>query len=199
MNAISLTLLLALAGRPVHHVPTTEPQPQAPAAAAPALTDAELARRVDEYLGTIDTPITADEWRALGPRAVAPLAAVATDADALPTRRAKALGALSILGGAQSKQVILDTAQSEEAPFAVRASALRGAGRLLTPSALAKTISPVLQHAREAPVRAVAAEVLAGHAGASGCTAVRAQVARESGQAHAQFTRAMARCGAAVP
>jgi len=199
MTATSLMLLIALGGRPVPHQLPPPAAEQAPAAPAPALSDEEVAHRVDAYLGSIDTPITADEWRALGPRAVARLSTVATDSGALSTRRAKALGALSILGGAQSKQVILDAAQSEEAPFAVRASALRGAGRLLTPSALAKTISPVLQHAREAPVRAVAAEVLAGHAGASGCTAVRAQVARESGQAHAQFTRAMARCGAAVP
>jgi hypothetical protein len=199
MNAISLTLLLALAGRPVHHAPTTEQQPQAPAAAPAALTDAELARRVDEYLGTIDTPITADEWRALGPRAVTPLAAVATDADALPTRRAKALGALSVLGGTRARQVVLDTAASEQAPFAVRASALHAAGRLVGPKSLSKTLSPVLEKAREAPVRAVAAEVLAARSGANGCSAVRAQVSREPQATRGHFARALERCGTAAP
>ena len=110
MTAISLTLLLALAGRPAHQPPATE-QAQPSTASPQALSDQEVAQRVDEYLGTIDTPITADEWRALGPRAVNPLAAVATDTEALPSRRGKALGALTALGGARARQVVLDTAR----------------------------------------------------------------------------------------
>jgi HEAT repeat protein len=199
MTVISLALLLALGGRATHLPAPTPAAPGAPAASVPALTDVEVAQRVDAYLGTIGTPITADEWRALGPRAVAPLAAVATDGGALSTRRAKALGALSILGGGQARQVVLSMAQSEQAPFAVRASALRGAGQLLGPSALTKTISPVLQNAREAPVRALAAEVLASRAGASGCAIVRTQVAREQREVRAQFSRALERCGATTP
>ena len=194
MTAISLTLLLALAGRPAHQAPATEQ----PSTASPqALSDQEVAQRVDEYLGTIDTPITADEWRALGPRAVNRLAAVATDPEALSSRRGKALGALTALGGARARQVVLDTARSEQAPFAVRASALRGAGHLLGPKSLATTLSPVLEKARDAPVRATAAEVLAAHAGASGCSAVRAQVAREPQETRGHFARALERCGGA--
>lgn len=198
MTALSLTLLLALAGRPAHQLPAPAPAQQ-PAASAPALSDAEVAQRVDAYLGSIDTPITADEWRGLGPQAVAPLAATATNPDALSTRRAKALGALSILGGARARQVVLDAARSEKEPFAVRASALRGAGRLLGPKALAKELKPVLQGAREAPLRATAAEVLAGRGGASGCAAVRAQAAREPGEVRGQFARALERCGQESP
>ena len=199
MTAISLALLLALGGRATH-LPAPPPAASGvPAASAPALTDVEVAQRVDTYLGTIDTPITADEWRALGPRAVAQLAGVATDSGALSTRRAKALGALAILGGGRAQQVVLSMAQSEQAPFAVRASALRGAGQLLGTTALAKAISPVMQNARDAPVRAVAAEVLASRAGASGCDAVRTQVALEPRQARAQFTHALERCGAPAP
>jgi hypothetical protein len=197
MTAISLTLLLALAGgRPVHHAPATE-QAQPPAASPSALSDEEVAQRVDEYLGTIDTPITADEWRALGPRAVNRLAAIATDAEALSTRRAKAVGALSVLGGSRARQVVVELAQSEQAPFAVRASALHGAGRLLGAKSLSKTLGPVLEKAREPPVRAVAADVLAGRAGASGCSAVRAQVAREPEETRGHFARALERCGGA--
>ncbi|GEJ59349.1 hypothetical protein [Anaeromyxobacter diazotrophicus] len=198
MTALSLALLLALGGRPTHPLPPS-PAAQAPAATSPALSDEEVAQRVDGYLSSIDTPVTAAEWRALGPAAVGRLAAVATDAGALPTRRAKALGALSVLGGARARQVVLETAQSEQAPFAVRASALRGAGRLLGPKTLAKKLAPVLQQAREAPVRATAAEVLAGHAGAAGCAAVRAQAAREPGEARGHFARALERCGPGSP
>jgi len=198
MTAISLTLLLALAGRPAHHAPATE-QVQPSTASPVALTDDEVAQRVDEYLGTIDTPITADEWRALGPRAVNRLAAVATDPEALSSRRAKALGALSVLGGARARQVVLDTARSEQAPFAVRASAIRGLGQFLGPQALAKELKPVLQGSGEVPLRATAAEVLAGHAGAAGCSAVRTQLAREPSETRAQFARALHQCGEAAP
>ena len=194
MTAISLTLLLALAGRPAHQAPATE-QVQPSTASPQALSDQEVAQRVDEYLGTIDTPITADEWRALGPRAVNRLAAVATDTEALSSRRGKALGALTALGGARARQVVLDTARSEQAPFAVRASALRGAGHLLGPKSLSTALSPVLEKAHEAPVRATAAEVLAAHAGASGCSAVRAQVAREPQETRGHFARALESCG----
>jgi hypothetical protein len=197
MTAVSLTLLLALGARSAQHRPPPPPAEQAPAASAPTLTDEEVAKRVDTLLGSLDTPISADAWRALGPRAVARLASVASDEGALSTRRAKAIGALSALGGPRAQQVVVATAQSEQAPFAVRASALRGAGQLLEPSALAKAISPVLHDASQAPARAVAAEVLAAHAGSSGCAAVRAQVAREPDHARAQFARALDRCGAA--
>jgi hypothetical protein len=198
MNAIWLTLLVALAGRPPHHGPQTD-QVQPSSVSAPALSDDEVAQRVDAYLGAIDTPITADEWRALGPRAVDRLASVAVDTEALSTRRAKALGALSVIGGARARQVVLDTARSEDAPFAVRASAIRGLGHLLGPQALAKELQPVLHGAREAPIRATAAEVLAGHAGTTGCSAVKAQVAREPHQERMQFSRALKQCGLPAP
>ena len=55
----------------------------------------------------------------------------------------------------------------------------------------------MLEKAREAPVRATAAEVLAAHAGASGCSAVRAQVAREPQETRGHFARALERCGGA--
>ena len=194
MTAISLTLLLALAGRPAHQAPATEQ----PSTASPqALSDQEVAQRVDEYLGTIDTPITADEWRALGPRAGWRGPPGRWRPPRAGSRRGKALGALTALGGARARQVVLDTARSEQTPFAVRASALRGAGHLLDPKSLSKTLSPVLEKARDAPVRATAAEVLAAHAGASGCSAVRAQVAREPQETRGHFARALERCGGA--
>jgi HEAT repeat protein len=198
MTAIWLMLLVALAGAPPHRGPETD-QVQPSSASAPALSDDEVAERVDAYLGTIDTPITADEWRALGPRAVDRLASIAVDTDSLSTRRAKAVGALSVLGGARARQVVRDTVRSEDAPFAVRASAIRGLAQLLGPQALAKELQPVLHGARETPIRATAAEVLAGHAGTTGCSAVKTQVAREPPQARAQFSRALKKCGLPPP
>lgn len=195
MNALPLLLLLVAGGRAPHPLPSSAAA-QAPAASQPALSDEEVVRRVHGYLGSIDTPITAEQWRALGPRAVAPLTSVATDPEALPTRRAKAISALSILGGEQARQVVLDAARSDGEPFAVRASALHGAGRLLDAKALSAALRPVLQKAPQAPVRATAAEVLAHHAGASGCAAVRAQVRREPDDARGHYARALKRCQA---
>jgi hypothetical protein len=200
MIALPLALALALAGidTPARN------RPRAPAAreeAAPSsdMSDAEVAQRVRTYLGAIDVPVSADRWRALGPRAVPILAGIAKDSQELPSRRAKALGALSILGGTSAQQTVLDVARNEAAPFAVRASAIEGAGRLVAAKDLARELKPVLEGAADAPVRAVAAETLARRAPRSACSAVRAQAAREGAGHRASFGRALERCGQAAP
>ncbi|HEX9288652.1 MAG TPA: hypothetical protein VF904_03925 [Anaeromyxobacteraceae bacterium] len=195
MTALSLTLLVALTapGTPARNA---RPRSDTPAATAPApdLSDAEVESRVRTYLGAIDTPISADRWRALGPRAVAPLEAVLRDPEALPSRRAKAVEALSVVGGARARQLVLETAHSEQEPFGVRASALRGAPRVLPAKELVKQLRPVMEGAQDPTVRAAAAEVLARHAAKSSCAAVRAQASRE-GEARGQFANAVERCG----
>ena len=203
MTALTLTLLVTLAAPGA--VQRNRPRP--PAATAPAdagtatppatpapLTDTEVQGRVHAYLSTIDTPVRPAQWKALGPRAVPALEAVVQDPEALPSRRAKALDGLSILGGDRARQVVLEKARSEDEPYGVRASALRGAARMLSQEELEQELKPVLESARQAPVRATAAEVLARHGGTSACAAVRAQAGREKSGARRQFTRALQTC-----
>ncbi len=202
MIAAPLALLLALAAAPEMDRPPPAPRAPAPATSAsteagtnaPAPTDAELQERIDSYLGAIDTPVTGAHGQALGPRAVPVLESVVRDPTALPSRRARAVEALSQIGGARAEKVVLDVARSEAEPFGVRAVALRAAPRLLSTKDLSTELRPVLEGAREAPVRATAAEVLAERGGQAGCAAVRAQLDRESGHARAQFNGAAERC-----
>jgi hypothetical protein len=200
MIALPLALALALGGLEL----PARSRPPAPAAAEAEalpdeLTDAELEERIQTYLGAIDVPVPADRWRALGPRAVPFLAGIARSSQALPSRRARALRALSLLGGTTARQTVLEVARSEEAPFTVRASAIEGAGRLLPAKELSRTIRPIMEGARRATVRAVAAETLARRAPRSACSAVRAQAAREGPRHRASFGRALGRCEQAAP
>jgi HEAT repeat protein len=196
MNVLSLTLLVALAapGTPARNARPRDAGSETSQPAAQALSDDEVIYRVRTYLGSIDTPITAAQWRQLGPRAVTALESELHDPNALPSRRARAINALSVIGGARAKQVVVETARAEGEPFGVRASALRGAARLLGTKELTSELRPVMENAREAPVRATAADVLAQHAGASTCGAVRAQAKRESEHERNQFAHALERC-----
>jgi hypothetical protein len=199
MTALPLAFLLVLSGI---GTPARNEGPRAtavPATGAPAAeaSDAEIASQVRSYLGAIDTPVSEERWRSLGARAVAPLEAVVRDPRALPSRRARAVEALSVIGGERARAVVVETARSEREPFAVRASALRGAPRVLPAKELSSQLRPVMERARAAPVRAAAAEVLAGHAGASSCKAVKAQAAREASAGRGRFSRALSRCEAA--
>lgn len=195
MLAVSLAFALAVAGlqTPARGAPSMGQQPGAPE----ELTDAEVAERVRAYLGAIDTPIPADRWRALGARAVPALESVARGGG-LPSRRANALTALSIIGGSRARDVVLRAARSEDESFAVRASALHGAGRLLGPKELSRQLRPVLEGARDPGVRATAADVLARRSAATSCKAVRAQADREDAGARARFAQAIERCGDAA-
>jgi len=196
MNALSLALLLALAGlgTPARNAGPAAAGTASGAASTSSLTDVQVDQRVRAYLGAIDQPVSADRWRALGPRAVTSLEAVVRDPQALPSRRGRALEALSLLGGARAKALLLESARSESEPFNVRASAMRGAARLFSARTLVKELRPVMQGAQDATVRAAAAEVLAEHAPSSACQAVAAQAARESPHRRAQFTRALESC-----
>jgi len=200
MTALSLTLLVLLSGVGTPPRNTRPPATETPAEppAAQELSDEQVASQVQAYLGSIDTPVSAARWRALGPRAVAPLEEVVRDENALPSRRAKAVEALSVVGGSRAREIVLDVARSEQEPFGVRASALRGAGRMLGTSALVRELRPVMEKARQAPTRATAAEVLARHAPRSACQAVRAQADRESRETRPQYGRALDSCRTAA-
>ncbi|HTT70005.1 MAG TPA: hypothetical protein VMG32_02185 [Anaeromyxobacteraceae bacterium] len=203
MHASLFCLLLALGGTPAEFTlaPARNAPPASSRSAAPAapLSDAEVAARVHTYLAAIDTPIRPEQWQALGPRAVAPLEAVLSDQGALPSRRAKAVMALALLGGARARSLVLATARSDGVPLGVRASALEGAGHLLPPGELFLELRPVLEKAPAAPVRALAAGVLSRRAPGGACGAIRAQASREGPEERLAFGRALERCAAPPP
>jgi hypothetical protein len=180
-----MTLLIAL----MLALPLQKPAPQGPGAAEP--TDTTLREQVVAYLGSIDTPITPAQWKALGPRGRTVLTELAQSHDVLPTRRAKAVDGLAALGA--PAQVFHDLAASESEPLAVRLSAVRGLGKVVPASKLADRVRPLLEGARDSRIRAAAGEVLASHA-PSACTMVRAQAAREKDEPRAQFVNALSAC-----
>jgi HEAT repeat protein len=170
------------------------PPADEPAPVAALLSEAEVRERVEAYLGAIDTPIRAADWRALGPGAVAVLRERAAARDELPSRRARAVDGLAAVGGRGAEKAVLELARTAGHPFVVRSAALRGAGRLLPTEKLLPALRPVLEGPGQARVRAVAAEVLAHHAGKEACPSVRAQVTREREEHRAQFHRAVTIC-----
>jgi hypothetical protein len=165
----------------------------AAATSAAAPPDDDLRARVHSYLGAIDRPVRAEDWRALGPDAV-PLLEEVVASDDLPTRRAAALSGLAAIGGDRAHAAVLARAQSEREPFVVRKAALHGAGRLLAGEALVSALRPALEKAGSPAVRGAAADVLAKRGGAAGCAAVRARAGAEQGAARAALQRALRRC-----
>jgi hypothetical protein len=185
MTFLMIAVLLAL------------PHPKAPEPAAgvsqpsPVFTDAEVQQRVRALLMNIDTRNLAARWKELGPRAADLLEPIAQDANEFPTRRAKALDGLVLAAPDRAAPVATRLALDETQPTTVRMAALRGVGRT---APLAKGMTRVLRTARDPGVRAAAAEVIAA-SGSSGCTQVKAQVAREVPDVRLAYGRALARCG----
>jgi hypothetical protein len=168
----------------------TSPPPQtSPQQSAQQLTDGEIRERIDIFLGTIDTPISPEQWRALGSRGAAVLEQMAQDPKLFPTRRAKAVAGLSAIGAPSSASVLLALARSTQAPLTVRLSAVHGAPEVVPPAQLETALKPVLEGAESPHVRAAAAEVLSRH---GGCSLVRAQARREDDQL--RLRRALQSC-----
>jgi len=161
---------------------------------APQPTDAQIRERIEVYLGAIDTPIPATRWRALGPRAVPQLAAIAHSEAEMPTSRATAVEALAALGGAEAEAVAAELARAPQAPFVVRASAIEAVGRLAAGPAVGAALQPLLRGAADPRLRAVAAETLARHGGTDGCAAVRERVGAEPERERGKFRRALSAC-----
>jgi hypothetical protein len=162
--------------------------------AAVERTDEQLRSTIEAYLGSIDTPITADHWKALGPRAALILEQLAKDHERLPTRRARSIEGLSFVGQKQHAKLMVSMAQSEDEPAVVRMSAMRGAGRMLGPHRLAAALTPVLESAKDAHVRASAAEVLAHRAPGAGCAAIAEQLQKEPAEKRLAFHRSIKAC-----
>jgi HEAT repeat protein len=194
MTLAQAALFLALAAPPG---PGAGPTPRQPAAGAPAdLSEAEVRLRLRALLGAIDTPVTEEDWRALGPRGPTVLAEIAASASEWPARRARAAWGLSVVGGPQAVPTLERLGRSSAESFPVRAAALEGLGRLLPPERLLAALSPVLGDPGEARVRAVTAEVLSRRAPQAACAAVRDRIASESPELRPMFHRAEAACGA---
>lgn len=157
--------------------------------AQPPLSDEEIRARIDAYLGSIDTPIPASQWRALGPKAGPMLEEKAADHGSLPSRRAKALDGLAAVGSPGAPQLFMRLAQAEDEPLVVRLSAIHGAEKTLRKDRLAPALRPVLEGAKSPHLRRAAAEALSRH---GGCALVRAQ-ARKEDDAEV-LGRAVSRC-----
>jgi hypothetical protein len=164
-----------------------------PAPTTPSLTDDELRAKIHAYLGAIDTPVPEDRWRALGPRAAAVLEPIATDANAMPSRRAKAIDGLVAAAPDRAARLVGKLARDDAQPMVVRVAALHGAAKVLSSARLMTELKPVMERAPEAGMRGEAAEVLSRAKG--GCEAVRAHAAREKGDDREAYRRALARCG----
>jgi hypothetical protein len=147
-----------------------------PSSTQQPLGDEEIRDRIDTFMRTIDTPISSEQWRALGTRGAAILEGMAQDPNLLPSRRAKAVAGLAAIGAPTSSSVLLSLARSAQAPLNVRLSAVHGVPGVVASSQVAAALQPVLESSENDHVRAAAAEVLSRH---GGCGLVRAQARRE--------------------
>jgi hypothetical protein len=159
---------------------------QAPAAASPVPPDVQ--RQVETFLASIDTPIPAERWKALGDDGVRALEPIARSGQALPTRRARAVAAAGLIGGERAHALAVSLAQDAAAPAVVRQSAVLTLG-----ARDAAVLKRVLSVDSDLQVRGAAAQVLARSA-PDGCAAVRAQQAREAPAWRPAFQRALKGC-----
>jgi HEAT repeat protein len=187
-SAVLATLLAAPAGL------QTRPTAKEPVVRTPQ----QVRAQVETYLNSVDTPISAEQWRALGPGAAPVLEAIAQDPKRLSTRRARAVSALSIVGSPRASKLVVTIAQREAETAVVRMSALQAAGELLDPAGLMVAVKPVLEKARDARVRAAAAGVLAKRNPKEGCGSVRSQSAKEKVETQPTFARALQDCEVAL-
>ena len=158
------------------------------------LSDDDVREHVKAYLGSIDTPIHANQWKALGPRAVPMLEEIVKNHDDLPTRRAKAIDGLAALDGAQAQRLFSEIGTRESEPINVRFAAVRAPSQVTSRRQAPAVLTSILEGAKDSRVRALAAEHLAIRSGGKSCDAVRAQVQRESEEARAYYRRALAHC-----
>lgn len=157
---------------------------------------ADLHQQIDTLLRTRDVPVTAQQWRALGPAALPELERLAADRSELPTRRARAIEGIVALGSPRAPKLLVRLSRSEDEPSVVRMSAIRGTGRTLSASRQLVALQPVLESAKDPALRGVTADVLSRHA--SSCPAVTAQARRETDEWRTRFQTAVSRCSKAA-
>jgi HEAT repeat protein len=193
---LAAAVLLALPARPAVAQTKALEKIAAPAPTRAAMSKPEARKRIETYLASIDTPIPEQAWRDLGPNGALVLEEIARDAKELPTTRARALSAWSIVDPASAKapQTMMTLAKNETEPPIVRTAALRAAGEILPPARLVPSLEPLLTKAKNPRVRVAAAEVLTAHNPSAACSAVRQQLSRESNLHRAAFDEALKPC-----
>jgi hypothetical protein len=148
-----------------------------------AASPADLRATVDSYLGAIERPASAAQWKALGPDAIPILKEIAEGTE-LPTRRAKAVAGLAALSP-DAPALLSGYALDEKQDFSVRMAAVHGLARLSSDTSL---LQPVLK-AKDARVSATAARLLVQRSPSS-CAAVKARAGKDE-----HFARALTACG----
>jgi hypothetical protein len=194
MLTVLLAALLAAPGitqkRPSQPPPASE-QPVQP---NEALSADEVRQHVEGYLGSIDTPIGPNQWKALGPRAIPLLESIAMSQNELPTRRAKAIDGLAALGDTRAPALFKRIANQEGETINVRFAAVRGLAQVTPPAQAVTNLKPILQGAKDSRVRALAAEQIALRSRGKSCDLVKAQLDRETDDARGHYGRAMKQC-----
>jgi len=165
----------------------------APSTAPPSKDESVLRAQVNSYLGSND--VRPQGWRELGPAALPFVTKVATDRDAAPPRRIRAIQAISIIGSRSDAPLVVDLARSESEPNQLRLEAMRAAVKLMPKPDAVAALKPMLRGARTVRMRAAAAEQLT-HLSRRQCSFVRAQAEREKKRDHKLFQRALRRCSA---
>jgi HEAT repeats len=155
----------------------------------------QVRQHVEAYLGSIDTPITTNQWKQLGPRAVPMLERIAMNQTELPTRRAKAIDGLTALGDSRAPALFKRIAGQESEKINVRFAAVRGLAQVTPREQAAQALMPILQNANDSRVRALAAEQIAVRSRGKSCDVVRQQLDREKDDVRGQYGRAMKHCG----
>jgi len=167
---------------------------QRDAAQSVRLGDEEVRAQVWTYLSAIDTPIDAALWKALGPRATPVLVEIAGDRGNFPTIRAKALDALSIVGGVNSAATFRAAARDDSEPFVVRFSAMRALARTGEAGSSQGDLAALASTAGDPRIRAAAAEAMARADAKGSCAIVQSQASRESDDARRYYQRALRLC-----
>src|SRR4051812_41716041 len=90
----SLLLMLWVSGVPRPSAPAVSAEPTQSVALPAQMTDAEVEHQISVYLNAIETPISTERWRALGPHGAQVLQQISSDPSHLPTRRSMALDGL---------------------------------------------------------------------------------------------------------
>lgn len=165
------------------------------AAPASASVPQQTRDKVEAYLGTLDTPIPASQWKALGESGVTVLDEIARSSSALPTRRARAVAAAGLIGGPTAQRLAQELATAQTAPAVVRAAAATAVAHVLPAAQATPTLEKVLASDPSLTVRRAAAEAVV-QVAPERCGALRETVQRESSSHRPAFSHALEKCRA---
>jgi hypothetical protein len=193
MIATTLAVALCLASGPDRAAQKRQPAP-VETVAAPSRSEAEERALIEAWLGAIDTRVSAARWRSLGPAARPILRAVAADERRLPTRRAKAVGALVAFGEVGDRPAFEGLTFDERAPLVVRLAAVRALAAGTPDAELPAVMGSVVERAVDLQVRAHAALSLVRRLPAA-CGALELRLRSEGRASREGFGAALQTCG----